>query len=211
MRWSVPLLLLWTAVAAAQPARSLRDPEVQAALDELKREPSVQDAQRAALEFYRVDPGTVDSMRSRAGWKSLLPALRVAGRHNGSTVDLNRIDRTMSVSPTDDTPTVIDKVDGTVNELSVEGTWDLPRLVFNAETLDVSSLAVLQENVLKEVTRLYYTRRRAQVDLILSPPDDAATRLTKEMRIEELTATLDAMTGNLFTRHAHKERGGARD
>ncbi len=56
----------------------------------------------------------------------------------------------------------------------------------------------------KEITRLYYTRRRLQVDLILNPPRDAPTKLSKELRVDELTATLDAMTGNLFTRRTEQ-------
>jgi hypothetical protein len=196
----VPLcvVLLAASVAEAQP-RSYREADVQAVMEDLKREPSIQEVQKAALEFYRVDPDTVGSLRTRATWKSLVPAVRVAARRNDSTVDLDRFD---IAQHSETEPAQIDDVAGTVNELAVEGSWDLPRLVFNAEVLDVTSLATLQDKVLKDVTQLYYTRRRLQVDLILNPPEDAASRLAKEMRIEELTATLDAVTGNLFTRRA---------
>ena len=75
----------------------------------------------------------------------------------------------------------------------------------------MSSLAALQEGVLKEVTRLYYTRRRLQIDLIISDPRDPATRLSKELRIEQLTATLDALTNNLFARSVPTETRVTRD
>ena len=101
---------------------------------------------------------------------------------------------------------MFDAVDGTVHEFQVGLRFNLPQLVFNSEVLDVGSLAILQEGVLKEVTRLYYTRRRLQIDLILNPPRDEATRLSKQLRIDELTSTLDAMTGELFTRRSR--RGG---
>jgi len=92
-----------------------------------------------------------------------------------------------------------------VQEVQVGLRWDLPNLVFNPEVLDVGSLAILQESLLKEVTRLYYTRRRLQIDLILNPPNDPGTRISKELRIDELTSTLDAMTGELFS-NALEER-----
>ena len=78
--------------------------------------------------------------------------------------------------------------------------WNLPQLVFNAEELDVASLAGLVEGLLKESTRLYYMRRRLQVDMILTPPTDQASLLTKQLRLEELTGLIDAMTGGWFSR-----------
>ncbi len=202
MRRLVPvwLVLLVVSSAGAQP-RNYRESDVQAILEDLKREPSIQEVHRAAMEFYRIDPDTVGSLRTRATWKSLVPAVRVAARRNDSTVDLDRFDLATH-SP--DEPAQIDDVSGTVNELAVEGSWDLPRLVYNAEVLDVTSLAVLQDKVLKDVTETYYKRRRLQVDLILNPPEDAASRISRELQVEELTARLDGMTGNLFSRAAQR-------
>lgn len=201
-RLPVIAIALALAPAATAQTNAFHDPRVQAQLEALKQEPSIQETQRAALEFFRIDPDTVGSMRSRASWKSVLPAVKVAGRTNVSDVKERRFN-IETFSETE--PAALDYVDGDVLELVVEGTWDLPRLVFNPEVLDVSSLVVLQESVLKEITRLYYTRRRLQVDLILNPPTDPSTRLSKELRIEELTSTLDAMTGNLFTKHARRQ------
>jgi hypothetical protein len=114
-----------------------------------------------------------------------------------------------------DAPFLFDSAEGKVQELQVGLSWNLPSLVFNAEVLDVGSLAVLQEGVLKEITRLYYTRRRLQIDLILNPPRDAQTELSKQLRIEELTSTLNAMTGNLFLKYEqgkqrNRRRAGGR-
>lgn len=176
------------------------DARVQRQLDELKEEPSIQEAQRAALKFFSIDTDTVDSMRSRASTKALLPRLGARYRRTTSTLDLDRFDFTQlldRVAGRDDGQTI-------GNEFEVSAAWDLSRIVFNSEVLDVSSLVVLQESVLKEVTRLFYTRRRLQVDLILSPPSNPETKLSKELRIEELTSTLDAITGNLFSKRAGK-------
>ena len=69
-----------------------------------------------------------------------------------------------------------------------------------AEELDVASLTGLMEGILKESTRLYFMRRRLQVDMLLTPPSDQATFLTKQLRMEELTALIDAMTGGWFAK-----------
>lgn len=187
------LALLAVAPVAAQEQQF--NPFVQRQLDKLQEEPSIQEAQAAALKFFNIDPDTVGSMRTRAGLKSLLPNVGARARFGSSDVNLdnfNFVEFPGQVARRDEA--VTDSL-----EFEVSGSWDLSRLVFNPEVLDVSSLVVLQESVLKNVTRLYYTRRRLQVDLILSPPSDPATRLSKELRIEELTATLDSITGNLFS------------
>lgn len=173
--------------------------DVERALGELEKEPSIQQTQTAALKFFAIDADGVSSMRSRAGWKSVLPVVGVKYRNNSSTVDGEQRETGEGFT------TKLDDVKGTVNEFEVSGTWDLPRLVFNPETLDTASLVVLQEAVLKEITRIYYTRRRLQVDLVLNPPRDPATKLSKELRVQELTSTLDAMTGNLFTRYERRK------
>lgn len=170
-------------------------------LADLKKEPSVQMAQKAALRFFKIDQDTVGGMRSGSQWKWVLPEVDVRYRMNDGTVDVNRIDQQIQ-----DDAYSFDDATSNVNEWVFQGSWALPRLIFNPETLDVSSLVVLQEKVLKEVTRLYYTRRRLQVSMILNPPKDAASRISMELRVEQMTATLDAMTGNLFAKWAKRQQ-----
>ncbi len=207
MHYLIALLTFVTPLlAVAAPGRSLDDPRVQEELGALKLEPTIQQAQSAALEFFNIDADTVSSMRSRAAVKALLPTVSAKIRQRSEGIGVETIDRPRfgdEIAREDD-------IRGSAFEWEVGGSWRLSQLVFNPEVLDVSSLAVLQEGVLKEVTRLYYTRRRLQVDLILQPVSDPATKLSKQLRIDELTATLDAMCGNVFTRfekRAKKRRG----
>lgn len=185
--------------------------DTESRLAELKEEPSVVSAQTAALRFFNIDPAGVDSMRSRAALKGLMPRLDARYRVNQS--DMLADTRNLNVNQ--DAPFLFDSAQGKVQELQIGLSWNLPSLVFNAEVLDVGSLAVLQEGVLKEITRLYYTRRRLQIDLILNPPRDPQTELSKQLRIEELTSTLNAMTGNLFLKYEqgkqrNRRRAGGR-
>jgi len=180
---------------------SFNDPRVQQALQALEQEPSIQEVHKAALRFYHAEPETIDSLRTRATYKSLLPDLNLSYRQGNNGVFINKYDY-LQGDPSMDSQIGQDLSRGDVYEWQVSGSWSLSRLVFNPEVLDVASLAALQEGVLKEVTRLYYTRRRLQIDFIISNPTDPGTRLSKQIRIDQLTATLDALTNNLFAQHA---------
>ena len=192
------IAILWLGSAHAQRA-NFNDPRIQKALQDLNAEPTIQEVHRAALRFYNAEPEKIESMRSRANWKYILPDVNVRYRQSDNGVFIDKLDFLQGAA---DQNYAIGKdlSEGDVKEFQVSGTWSLSRLLFNPEVLDVSSLAGLQEGVLKEVTRIYYTRRRLQIDLILSNPRDPATRLSKELRIEQLTATLDALTQNLFSK-----------
>ena len=88
--------------------------------------------------------------------------------------------------------------------LSASLTWNLDRLVFNAEELDVMSLIGIQDGIQREVTTLYYVRRRLQIEQMLNPPTTVSARVAAELRLEELTGLLDAYTGGFFSRSLKK-------
>jgi hypothetical protein len=199
------LVLIWLGVlfssAILYAQRDFNDPRVQAQLKTLEAEPSIQEVHKAALKFYHAEPSTISSMRLRAQLKSLLPDVHVRYRQSSNGVFIDKFDF-LQGDPTLNNMVGQDESKGDVTEFQVSGSWSLSRLLFNPEVLDVASLAALQEGILKEVTRLYYTRRRLQIDLILSDPKDPGTRLSKELRIDQLTATLDALTNSLFRTHS---------
>lgn len=199
------VLMLWSPTSIFAQSMGF-SAETESRLALLKEEPTVVAAQTAALRFFNIDPDGVDNMRSRAALKGLMPRLDARYRVNQSDMDAD----TRNLNVNQDAPFLFDSAQGKVQELQVGLSWNLPSLVFNAEVLDVGSLAVLQEGVLKEITRLYYTRRRLQIDLILNPPRDAQTELSKQLRIEELTSTLNAMTGNLFLKYEQGKRRNRR-
>ncbi len=57
----------------------------------------------------------------------------------------------------------------------------------------------LRDRLLTEVTRLYFERRRQQVALLLEPPAELRARVDAELRLLELTAGIDALTGGRFS------------
>lgn len=180
---------------------------VRGMLEALRRdEPTVRHVQRAALRYFNVNRDQVESMRSRASWKALLPVTEVSGGFARTTIGEDTVD---NINFPDEI-WLARGLGGDAYEVRGKLTWNLPQLMFNPEELDVASVAGLVEGILKEATRLYFMRRRLQVELVLSPPVDLATLLSKEIRLEELTALLDAMTGGWFTKEADRLKALAR-
>jgi len=82
--------------------------------------------------------------------------------------------------------------------------WRLDELMMSSERIRVISesqdVVKLRDKVLGEVTRLYFDRRRLQVDSLLSPSSDIKSQVEDQLRLMELTAELDAFTGGEFSR-----------
>ncbi|MDP6933226.1 MAG: hypothetical protein QGG40_09940, partial [Myxococcota bacterium] len=85
--------------------------------------------------------------------------------------------------------------------------WRLDKLIMSSERIRVineaQDIAKLRDKVLDEVTRLYFDRRRLQVEMLLTPASDLQGRLRNELRLQELTANLDAYTGGAFSGALH--------
>jgi hypothetical protein len=72
--------------------------------------------------------------------------------------------------------------------------------------LDVQSLIGILDGVVREVTTIYYIRRRLQIDNLLRPPTDLASKISSTIRIEELTGLLDAMSGGFMSKSLKASR-----
>jgi phosphoribosylaminoimidazole (AIR) synthetase len=64
---------------------------------------------------------------------------------------------------------------------------------------EAQDIAKLRDKVLSEVTRLYFERRRVQVEMLLSPKRDTMGQVKQQLRLMELTASIDALTGGAFS------------
>ena len=168
---------------------------VKKVLQRFNSEPTVREVQQQAIAYMRVHPQEVDSWRLRARTNALAPRLttQVQG-------DLNDDRRTVE-QPGD--PTIVSQTNDQSGRLVIGAAWDLDRLVFEPQEMAVAResvrIANLRDRVLDEVTRRYFERRRLQIDLELSPPKDLADRVKKELRLQELTADMDAVTGGWFS------------
>lgn len=159
-------------------------------------EPTIREVQQAAIDHLRAHPDQIDSMRFRSRAKSLVPEVQVDG-------DIQRDDDVREVTDTEggDAPTRYVDEQLTYGG-QVRARWRLDRLVFEPYEVAISRAGLLVANqrdrALDEVTRRYFERRRLQLDLELTPPTELGDRVRKELRLQELTADLDAATGGWF-------------
>jgi len=82
--------------------------------------------------------------------------------------------------------------------------WDLGDIAYHPEQIDVSREAreviKLRDDVLDEVTQLYFERRRVLAELAARPDAPPAENLRLRLRAAELAAGIDAWTGGWFGR-----------
>ena len=64
-----------------------------------------------------------------------------------------------------------------------------------------------ETRLLLRVTKLYFERRRAQVRLLLDEHLDVEARVKQELKVAELTAYLDGLTGGWFSSKLKKKAG----
>jgi hypothetical protein len=156
------------------------------------REPDIGDVQAQALEFSRLSAGRIDGLRASASWKAALPMLEVSGGYSETRLDEDTV--LDEYSATD--PWVVRGAAGSATEVRVKLSWDLARLAYNGEELDVLALQASQEELLTRVTRLYSKRRRLLVEL--RGEVSREERLDKQLALDETTAMLSAMTGGWY-------------
>ncbi len=167
--------------------------------DPWEGEPSVRELQRAAEENLLLHPDDLRSLRSRAHVAAWLPELSAEYQRNVGNIDMLGVSSGEGV----DTSALED-----VSRYSVRATWKLSELVFSSQEVRLSSTALkvqsARHEVLEEVSKLYFERRRLQ--LRLRSESDPLEREKLELDIGERGAQLDALTGGLLSKRLHKRR-----
>jgi hypothetical protein len=187
----------WLAAAAPLARASPSDdPRVDRILSQFDNEPGLRETQVAAIRYYNVSPDQIRLMRTRARAKAILPGIS-AGLANNTANNHRALDdiifRARGIAQLEDQTS-------DYFGWNISASWSLDRLLFNAEELDVMSLIGIQDGIQREVTTLYYIRRRLQIEQILNPPQSLDAKLSNQLRLDELTGLLDAYTGGFFKR-----------
>jgi hypothetical protein len=99
---------------------------------------------------------------------------------------------------------LVDQDEGRARDgaLSLAYTWELGDLLYHPEEIDVlreaREVIELRDDVLDEITQLYFERRRVLIELAAAQTPEEALRL--RLRAAELAAGIDAWTGGWFSR-----------
>ena len=162
-----------------------------------KGEPSINELQEAAIRYAQVEPEKIKTWRDKAARKALLPQVSIGVDRN--TTDLWHWEGGSTTKPDDDAlQRGRDSVDWDIT-LS----WDLGELIWNPDqtSIDVRSrlMVELRDDILDQVTKIYFERLRVKMELNNLIIEDRKKRFEKELRLQELTAMLDALTGGFFS------------
>jgi hypothetical protein len=163
-------------------------------LEEFSHEPTVRDVQMMAVDYAEANKSKIDAWRRQARIKALLPHVSVG-------IDRNFNDKYHW--DTGPNPDVLAK-GRTANNWDAGVTWDFGDLIWSTDQTSIDSrskmMVELREEVLDQVTRIYFERRRLQVELSSCAYPNAGDRMAAEMRVDELTALVDGYTGGLFSK-----------
>ena len=163
--------------------------------------PPVEVLCRAAVAMALAEPERARGFVSRARIAGWLPEFRFRifrrfARTEGLTLDDTAATIPLDVSAVDDV------------RYEWRATWDLSRMVFNPDELHAHAEALRMSDVRRDiqslVVRLYFERRRLMLDVRTDDqrpePDSQASENRRQLRVLEIEAQLDAMTGGAMSR-----------
>ena len=205
------------AFSSAATAADFTSPEQ--VLATFSAEPSVAEVQGMALEYSKTDPHYLDAWLRASKSAAALPSITLYYKYgNGFDTDYGYYTPEEITDDSDsEDPTNQDEAEAlaygpfeTTNgvdidhQASVRATWQLSKLIMSSEEIRVineaQDIVKLRDKVLEDVTRLYFERRRLQVDLLLGGGGELKKRVGDELRLAELTAQIDAYTGGRFSK-----------
>lgn len=161
---------------------------------DFSHEPTVQQVQQAAIRYNDIDPAKFKNWRRRIHFRALMPEMS--------------LDYDKSVYGTAGSSTYDGKGFVGPRDWGLSLSWDFAELIWNSkeeEVIDhIRYVTNLREDVLDEITRIYFERRRLQMELSRHQNSDGDTQLETDLKIKELTAHMDALTGGYFTRSLKK-------
>ncbi len=163
-----------------------------------QQEPSVTQVHGMAIQYAEVYPQKISRWRNAAQKRALLPKLSM-GLNRGAT-ELFHWD----AGPN---PDILSKGRDYL-DWNVALSWDFGDLIWNPDQTSIDSrsklMVELREDILDQITRIYFERRRLQMEFLSSEKIEPQIRVEKEMRIAELTALIDALTGGEFSRRINE-------
>ncbi len=161
------------------------------------KEAPVGEVVQTALRRAGVDRPTVNAIRRRAAVASWLPTVTAVAWFRSLDLDHDAIEREASATGSDRTTLVNAYGNRTLN-FATWVSWDLAQILHSqneAPTDRVGGLnRGLEWRIRMTVINLYQERRRLQFEALVND-DTGRPRLLRNLRIEELTAHINALAG----------------
>lgn len=189
---------------AQAPIQTFETPEQ--VLQQFSGEPTIQQVHAWANEYANTSPTQVQRWLAQSVAFATLPEVTLEYELQNDYdlgYEYQTADGADPVAGVDVLAVAQDADRGQTQQYQVRLQWELDRLIMSSERIRVineaQDIVKLRDKVLAEATRLYYERRRLQVDRLLTPKTDLVARVKDELRLMELTANLDALTGGAFS------------
>jgi hypothetical protein len=180
--------------------------------EDIRGEPDINTVQQAAIEYAEVQPEKILRWRKQAAKRALLPKVtlsmdrdidRTASSTLWGTYSSNGVAGRYFAGPDD-----VTRYDN--RNFGVSVTWELGDLIWSEDqtSIDVRSrlMVQLRDDVLDEVTKLYFERLRVKMELDNLSFTERKKISEKELRLKELTAYLDGLTGGFFSAQLEKNK-----
>jgi len=164
--------------------------------------PSVNCVHKMAIDYAEVSPEKIKAWRRRAKWKAFLPKCSVGFSES--------IDENIEIYKSASTAYVVTGPEEKGVDWDIGLNWDFSELIWTSSetTIDIRSklMVQLRGDILEDVTRLYFERKRL-VSSITNTRENSFgeesymtdNMLEKMVRVEELTAHIDVLTGGGFS------------
>ncbi len=163
-------------------------------------DPPITTVQRRALHYVSLDPRRMRELWDAAGRRAWAPEVIVRGDYGRDDDHTYSYDEAF-ISGSTHSLFDRDRSNADGYAVSLALSWDLGDAVFNLDRIDVSREArlviQLRDDVLDEVTQLYFERQRVLASLD-APAADVPVALLR-LRAAELASGLDAWTGGWFS------------
>lgn len=146
--------------------------------------PTIQEVQKMVIAYCDVGNNKIETWKKQARTKAFMPSLsfgygnNVYGSYNGL----------FAVGP---------------NDWQVNMSWDLADFIYSSDQTSIDSrerlMVQLRNDVLAEATQLFFERKKLVLELENIGVNSQGFAV-KNLRLEELTALLDRLTGGAFSK-----------
>lgn len=157
-------------------------------------EPAIADVQDAAGRVADAQLPEAEGLARRARLAALLPRFTAEVRHDQRSSRVVGLQSSGEVDYRNLAPG---------STLVLRATWELGALVAPRGELAGAGAGEVRlrrrDEAVRRATAAYFERRRAQLALLLAPPEGGLARAQAELEVERLGAELDALTGGLLS------------
>ncbi len=184
----------------ARRGKSANADKIDSIMSKFDNEPKIEEVQREALKYAHINNERFESWISRAKNQAWLPKVYVKGQVRRKDKNDYAKDVFSTGTFTDQGVTVEDQ-----SYIEAKAEFDLRELVFHPDELRVNKEILTsvkdRKKLLEYITKLYFDRRKNQINLVLNPPRSSKGLLNAKMKIMQQTSILDALTNGYFSKN----------